>query len=82
MRLMCGTHDFVILGVALMMCDTIASMINNNKIHEVHEVARNLAPLDLVHSDLCEMNGLLTRGSKRYFMTLSMMLLAFAIFTC
>jgi hypothetical protein len=28
-----------------------------------------LAPLDLVHSDLCEMNGLLTRGGKRYFMT-------------
>jgi hypothetical protein len=28
-----------------------------------------MAPLDLVHSDLCEMNGLLTRGGKRYFMT-------------
>jgi hypothetical protein len=33
------------------------------------EENRNLAPLDLVHSDLCEMNGLLTRGGKRYFMT-------------
>ena len=31
---------------------------------------RDLAPLDLIHSDLCEMNGLLTRGGKRYFMTL------------
>jgi hypothetical protein len=30
---------------------------------------RNLAPLDLVHSNLCEMNGLLTRGGKRYFIT-------------
>ena len=29
-----------------------------------------MAPLDLIHSDLCEMNGLLTRGGKRYFMTL------------
>jgi hypothetical protein len=28
-----------------------------------------MAPLDLVHFDLCEMNGLLTRGGKRYFMT-------------
>jgi hypothetical protein len=28
-----------------------------------------LAPLDLIHSDLCELNGLLTRGDKRYFMT-------------
>jgi transposase InsO family protein len=32
--------------------------------------ARNLAPLELVHSDLCEMNGELTKGCKRYFMTL------------
>ena len=29
-----------------------------------------MAPLDLIHSDLCEMNGLLTRGGKKYFMTL------------
>jgi hypothetical protein len=33
------------------------------------EEKRNLAPLDLVHSNLYEMNGLLTRGGKRYFMT-------------
>jgi hypothetical protein len=33
------------------------------------EEKRNMAPLDLVHSNLCEMNGLLTRGGKRYFMT-------------
>ena len=32
--------------------------------------ARNLAPLELIHSDLCEMNGELTKGGKRYFMTL------------
>ena len=31
--------------------------------------ARNLAPLELVHSDLCEMNDELTKGGKRYFMT-------------
>jgi transposase InsO family protein len=31
--------------------------------------ARNLPPLELVHSDLCEMNGNLTKGGKRYFMT-------------
>ena len=30
---------------------------------------RTLAPLELVHSDLCEMNGELTKGGKRYFMT-------------
>ena len=31
--------------------------------------ARNLAPLELVHSNLCEMNGELAKGGKRYFMT-------------
>jgi transposase InsO family protein len=31
--------------------------------------ARNLAPLELSHSDLCEMNGELTKGGKRYFIT-------------
>ena len=30
------------------------------------EEKRDLAPLDLIHSDLCEMNRLLTRGGKRY----------------
>jgi hypothetical protein len=32
------------------------------------EEKRNMAPLDLVHYDFCEMNGLLTRGGKKYFM--------------
>ena len=31
---------------------------------------RNLAPLELVHWDLCEINGVLTKGGKKYFMTL------------
>ena len=31
---------------------------------------RHLAPLELIHSDICEMNGVLTEGGKRYFMTL------------
>ena len=38
------------------------------KPHKATE-ARNLAPLELVHSDLCEMNGELTKSGKRYFMT-------------
>jgi hypothetical protein len=32
-------------------------------------VARELAPLDLIHSNICEMNGILTKGGKRYFIT-------------
>jgi transposase InsO family protein len=31
--------------------------------------ARNLAPLDLIHSDLREMNIILTKGGKRHFIT-------------
>jgi hypothetical protein len=37
-----------------------------------HKVAkeRYLAPLELIHSDICEMNGVLTKGGQRYFMTI------------
>jgi hypothetical protein len=40
---------------------------------------RNLAPLDLIHSDLCEMNEILTKGGKRYFITFMMILLDYVI---
>jgi hypothetical protein len=36
------------------------------KPHKAAE-ARNLAPLDLIHSNLCEMNRILTKGGKQYF---------------
>ena len=38
------------------------------KTHKAAEV-RNLAQLELVHFDLCEMNGELTKGGRQYFMT-------------
>jgi transposase InsO family protein len=31
--------------------------------------ARNLAPVDLIHSDLYEINRILTKGGKPYFLT-------------
>ena len=31
--------------------------------------ARDLTPLELIHSDLCEINDELTKGGKRYFIT-------------
>jgi transposase InsO family protein len=42
------------------------------KIQNPHKAVkeRNLAPLELIHSNLCEMNGVLMKGGKRYFMTL------------
>ena len=47
-------------------------MCNLSNLEKSHKAAeeRNLAPLELIHSDLCEMNGVLTKGGKRYFMTL------------
>ena len=32
-------------------------------------VERSSNLLDLIHSDLCELNGVLTRDGKRYFLT-------------
>jgi len=39
--------------------------------HKPYEAAeaRNLAPLEIIQSDLCEMNGELTKGGRRYFIT-------------
>ena len=48
------------------MCATKATSKSSRKAAE----KRNLAPLELIHSDLCEMNGVLTKGEKRYFVTL------------
>jgi hypothetical protein len=39
-----------------------------SKPHKATE-ARNLAPLELIHFDLCKMNEELTKDDKRYFMT-------------
>jgi transposase InsO family protein len=48
------------------------SCVQSKQPRKPHKVAeeRQLAPLELVHSDICEMNGVLTEGGKRYFMTL------------
>jgi transposase InsO family protein len=49
-------------------CQVCVQSKQSRKPHKAAE-ARNLAPLDLIHSDLCEMNGMLTKGGKRYFIT-------------
>nr|ABG22485.1 retrotransposon protein, putative, Ty1-copia subclass [Oryza sativa Japonica Group] len=48
------------------------SCVQSKQPRKPHKAAeeRNLAPLELLHSDLCEMNGVLTKGGKRYFMML------------
>jgi transposase InsO family protein len=50
-------------------CNVCVESKQTRKPHKTAE-ARNLAPLELVHFDLSEMNGVLTKGGKRYFMTL------------
>jgi transposase InsO family protein len=48
------------------------SCVQSKQPQKPHKVAekRHLAPLELVHSDICEMNGVLKEGGKRYFITL------------
>ena len=50
-------------------CQVCVQAKQPRKSHMTAET-RNLAPLELIHSDLCEMNGVLTKGGKKYFMTL------------
>jgi transposase InsO family protein len=46
--------------------------VESKQPHKPHKIAeaRDLVPLELIHSDLCEMNEELTKSGKRYFMTL------------
>jgi hypothetical protein len=48
------------------------SCVQSNQPRKPHKAAeeRHLAPLELIHSDPCEMNSVLIKGGKRYFMTL------------
>ena len=50
-------------------CQMCVQSKQTRKHHKTAE-PRNLTPLELVHSDLCEMNGVLIKGVKRYFITL------------
>jgi hypothetical protein len=43
--------------------------VQSKKPHMVAE-ERHLSPLELIHLDICEMNGVLTEDGQRYFMTM------------
>jgi transposase InsO family protein len=49
-------------------CQVCVQSKQSRKPHKAAE-ARNLAPLDLIHFDLCEMNNDMTKGGKRYFIS-------------
>src|SRR5436190_1491859 len=50
-------------------CQVCVQAKQPRKSHTTAEV-RDLVPLELIHSDLCEMSGVVTKGGKKYFMTL------------
>jgi transposase InsO family protein len=50
-------------------CQSCVQSKQSQKPHKAAE-DRHLAQLDLIHSDICEMNGVLTEGGQRYFMTM------------
>jgi len=50
-------------------CQACVQAKQPRKPHKAVE-ERNTALLELIHSDICEMNGVLTKDGKRYFMTL------------
>ena len=47
-------------------CHTYVQSKQPRKSHKASE-ARDLAPLELIHSDQCEMNGVLTKGGEEIF---------------
>jgi hypothetical protein len=50
-------------------CQSCVQSRQPRKPHKAVE-ERHLAPLELIHSNICEMNGVLIDGRQRYFMTM------------
>jgi hypothetical protein len=50
-------------------CQSCVQSKQSRKPHKAAE-DRQLAPLELIYSDICEMNGVLTENGQRYFMTM------------
>jgi hypothetical protein len=50
-------------------CHSCVQSKHPKKSHKVAD-ERHLAPLELIHSGICERNGALTEGGQRYFMTM------------
>jgi hypothetical protein len=62
----------LILNITIVKGSKCHSCVQSKQPRKPHKAAkeRHLAPLELIHSDLCEMNGVLTKGGKRYFIIL------------
>jgi hypothetical protein len=62
-------YTFVVMIVKGSKCHSCVQSKQPQKPHKVVEDI-HLVPLEFIHSNICEMNGVLTKGGKRYFMAL------------
>jgi hypothetical protein len=62
----------LILNFSIVKGSKCQSCVQSKQPRKPHNAVedRHLAPLELIHSDICEMNGVLTEGGQRYFMTM------------
>jgi hypothetical protein len=62
----------LILNLSIVKGSKCQSCVQSKQAQKPHKAAeeRHLGTLELIHSDICEMNGVLIEGEQRYFMTL------------
>jgi hypothetical protein len=62
----------LILNLSIIKGSKRQSCVQSKQPRKPHKAAeeRHLPPLELIYSDICEMNGVLTDGEQRYFMTM------------
>nr|GEZ39199.1 retrotransposon protein, putative, Ty1-copia subclass [Tanacetum cinerariifolium] len=48
---------------------TSGKTVNLHNVLHVPTISKSLVSVELMHLDICELNGILTRGGKRYFIT-------------
>jgi hypothetical protein len=65
----------LILNFSIVKGSKCQACVQAKQPHKPHKVVdeRHMTLLELIHSNICEMNVVLTKGGKRYFMTLIMM---------
>jgi hypothetical protein len=61
----------LILNLSIVKGSKCQSCVQSKQPRKPHKAAeeRHLATLELIYSDICEINGVLTEGGQRYFMT-------------
>jgi transposase InsO family protein len=62
----------LILNLSIVKGSKCQSYVQSKQPQKPHKTAkdRHLAPLEFIYSDICEMNGVLTEGGQRYFITM------------